>query len=77
MPSADPSVLPAAVLSASALFTVYFVPFVAGAIALITIVVVPVFFIRMGLETALRNLNRIFGTNLGGYGDGPNPDNAD
>lgn len=60
MPTPDPSVLPAAVTTTSALFTANYATFVSAAVALLGIIVIPTLIIRGGLRTALSALGRIF-----------------
>jgi hypothetical protein len=60
VPTPDPSVLPAAVSTTSALFTSNYATFVSAAVALLGIIVIPTLIIRGGLRTALHALGRIF-----------------
>lgn len=60
MPTPNPSLLPEAVTTVSTLFTANWSTFVAAAVALIGIIVLPVIVIRGGLARATSGLRSVF-----------------
>ncbi len=62
MPTPDPSVLPAAVSAAGALFTANWTTLVTAVVALLGIIVIPTIVIRGGLQRALGGLRSVFRT---------------
>lgn len=60
MPTADPSVVPAALATVATIFTGNYTVLLAAAVALIAIVTIPLIVIRGGVNWVLRALGRLF-----------------
>jgi hypothetical protein len=61
LPTPNPSLLPQVVTQAAGLFTDNWTVFLAAAIALIAIIVIPTTVARGGLHAAIRGLRKVFG----------------